>query len=168
MLFRENLLLPTDHWGMDAFDSTLGHVKHTKHWKPSQGPRCVIFGDIIQSRCLSCSGDAQPASEERPLLPTGHWGTVAVLGNWTHWTLKTWGPWCVISGQIIISWYMHYVWWSQPASEEHPITPNWPLRNGFIWQHYRARETHQTLKTISGRLGVKYLTIWFNPGVCLI
>ena len=151
---RNTPLLPTGHWGMDAFDSTMGHVKHIKHWKPSQGPRCVIFGDRIQSRCLSYRGDSQPASEERPLLPNGHWGTVAVWGDWTHWTLKTCGPWCVISRQIIISWYMHYVWYSQPASEEHPITPNRSLRNRFIWQHYWARETHQTLKTISGGLGV--------------
>ena len=44
---------------------------------------------------------------------------------------------------------MHHVWYSQPASEEHPITPNRPLRNGIIWQHYGARESHQILKTIS-------------------
>ena len=45
---------------------------------------------------------------------------------------------------------MHYVWYSQPASEEHPITPNRPLRNGCILQQYGARETHWTLKTMSG------------------
>ena len=30
------------------------------------------------------------------------------------------GTRCVISGQIIVSWYIHDVWYSQPASEEHP------------------------------------------------
>ena len=49
---------------------------------------------------------------------------------------------------------MHYVLYSQPASEEHPITPNRPLRNGSIWQQYGARETRQALKTISGSLDV--------------
>ena len=45
---------------------------------------------------------------------------------------------------------MHHLWYSQPVSEEHPITPNRPLRNGCIWRHYGARETHQTLKTVLG------------------
>ena len=29
---------------------------------------------------------------------------------------------------------------NRPASEEHPITPKQPLRNGCIWQHFGARE----------------------------
>ena len=37
---------------------------------------------------------------------------------------------------------IHDVWFSQTDSEEHPITPNRPLRNGSIWQQYGARETH--------------------------
>ena len=49
---------------------------------------------------------------------------------------------------------MHNVWHSQPATEEHLITPNWPLRNGSIWQQHGARETCQTLKTISEGLDV--------------
>ena len=49
---------------------------------------------------------------------------------------------------------MHYVWYSQPATEEHSITPNWPPRNGSIWQQYGARETRQILKTISLGLDV--------------
>ena len=49
---------------------------------------------------------------------------------------------------------MHYVWYSQPATEEHPITLNRPLRNGSIWQQYGARETRQTFKTISEGLDV--------------
>ena len=116
------------------------------------GNRCVIFDHIIQSRCLSYRGGSQPAREEHPLLPTGQWGTAAVWGDRAHQTLKTMsrGTWCVISGQILFSWYMHHMWYSQPAIEEHPITPNRPLRNGCIWHHYGASETHQTLETISG------------------
>ena len=49
---------------------------------------------------------------------------------------------------------MHYVWYSQPATEEHSITPNRPLRNGSIWQQYGARETRQSLKIIFGALDV--------------
>ena len=49
---------------------------------------------------------------------------------------------------------MHYVWYSQPAIEEHSITPNRPLRNDSIWQQYGVHETRQTLKTISGGLVV--------------
>ena len=45
---------------------------------------------------------------------------------------------------------MHYVWHSQPATEDHLITPNRSLRNGNIWQQYGARETCQILKTILG------------------
>ena len=48
------------------------------------GRRCVIFDHIIQSRCLSYRRDSQPASEKRPLLPTGHWGTAAVWGDRAH------------------------------------------------------------------------------------
>ena len=45
---------------------------------------------------------------------------------------------------------MHNVWYSQPAPEEHLISPNRPLRNSSIWLEYGARKTRQTLKTISG------------------
>ena len=79
-----NTLLQTGHWGTAAFDCNMGGVKHTKHWKPSLGPRCVMFDHIIQSRCLSYEGDSQPASEEHPLLPTGHWGRAAVWGDRAH------------------------------------------------------------------------------------
>ena len=48
------------------------------------GSICVIFDHVIQSRCLSHRGDSQPASEERPLLQTGHWGTAAVWGDKAH------------------------------------------------------------------------------------
>ena len=34
---RNTPLLPSGHWGMDAFDSTLGHVNDNKHWKPFWG-----------------------------------------------------------------------------------------------------------------------------------
>ena len=47
---------------------------------------------------------------------------------------------------------MHYVWYSQPATEEHPIITNRPLRNGCISQQDGECETHKTFKTISGGL----------------
>ena len=34
---RNTPLLQSGHWGMDAFDSTLGHVNDNKHWKPFRG-----------------------------------------------------------------------------------------------------------------------------------
>ena len=43
---------------------------------------------------------------------------------------------------ILVSLHVHHVWYSQPATEEHPITPNLPLRNGCIWQQYGEHETH--------------------------
>ena len=69
--------------------------------------RCVIFVHIIQPRWLSYGGDSQPASEEHPVTPSsscmGRQGTSNIEN-------LVWGPWCVISGQIIPSWYMHNVW----------------------------------------------------------
>ena len=92
---EEHLITPDGHWGVAVFDSNMRHVKHIKPWKPSRGPRWVIFDHIILSRRLSHRED------------------------------------------------------SQPATEVHLITPNWPLGNGSIWQQYGARETRQTLETIS-------------------
>ena len=132
---RNTTLFPTGHWGMDAFDSNMGHVKHIKHWKPCLGALMCYFVTnnhfLIYTSCV--------------MLPTGHWGTPyysqPATEEWVHLTALwgTWntpnienpvcGPWCVISGQIIVSWYMHYVWYSQHASEESHITPNRPLRN---------------------------------------
>ena len=131
------------------------------------GSWCVISGQIIVSWYMHNVWYSQPASEVHPITPNrpprngciwrGTWNTLSIENH-------VWGPWCVISGQIIVSWYIHYVWYSQPASEEHPITPNRPLRNGCIWRntpllptgHWemaafdRARETHWALKTMSG------------------
>ena len=107
------------------------------------------------------------------LLPTGHWGMAVFDSNMRHVKhIKHWkpsrAPRRVTFDHIIQSQCLSYRGDSQPASEEHPITPNRPLRNGCIWQHYRACETHQTLKTISGCLDVLFWTTWFNPDVCLI
>ena len=109
------------------------------------GPWCVILGQIIVSWYMHYVWYSQPASGEHPITPNrplrngciwqGTWNTLSIENH-------VWGPWCVILGQIIVSWYMHYVWYSQPASGEHPITPNRPLRNGCIWQQYGTRETH--------------------------
>ena len=153
---RNDTLLPTGHWGMAAFDSNMGHAKHIKHWKPCLWALMCHLGTnnrlLIYALCV--------------ILPTGQWGkkthfSQPATEEWLHLTAKSgtwntlnienhvWGPWCVISGQIIVCWYMHYVWCSQPVSEERQITPNWPLRMGCIWQQCVARETHQILKTIS-------------------
>ena len=43
---------------------------------------------------------------------------------------------------IMHSRYLCYREDSQTAIEEHPVTPNLPLRNGCIWQQQGARETH--------------------------
>ena len=71
------------------------------------------------------------------ILPTGQWGTphysqpateewlhlITLCGTWNTLNIENhaWGPWCVISGQIIVSSYMHYVWYSQPATEERQL-----------------------------------------------
>ena len=109
-----------------------------------QGHWCGLFDHIIQSRCLSYRGDSQPASEERPLLQTGHWGTAAVWGDRAHGTLKTMssGPDVLLREKESLFWYMHHVWYSRPATEKHPITPNRPLRKGCILQYCGARETN--------------------------
>ena len=82
-------LLPTGHWGMDAFDTTMGQVKHIKHWKLSRGAQMCNFLTHNSNLMSAYRGDSQPASEERPLLPTGHWGTTAVWGDRAHSTLRT-------------------------------------------------------------------------------
>ena len=129
--FRNIPLLPTGHWGMDAFDTTMGQVKHIKHWKPSRGAQMCNFWTHNSNLISADRGDSQPASEERPLLPTGHWGTTAVWGDRAHSTLRTLSggpdvlfritnnrlliyPWCVIlpTGQ----WGTHHC--SQSAAEE--------------------------------------------------
>ena len=100
-----------------------------------------------------------------PITPNWPLGNGGCMGRWGTLNIENhvWGPWCVISGGIILSWYMLHVWYSQPASEEHPIDPNQPQRNGCMWQHYGACETHQTLKTTSMgpdvSFGDKYLSL---------
>ena len=86
---------PVDQWGTPHYSQPA--TEEWMHlttiwgtWNTSNienhigGHRCVIFDQIIQSRCLSYRGDSQPASEERPLLPTGHRGTAAVWGDRAH------------------------------------------------------------------------------------
>ena len=86
---RNTSLLPTGHWGMDAFDTTMGQVKHIKHSKPSRGAQMCNFWTYNSNPMSAYRGDSQPASEERPLLPTGHWGTTAVWGDRALSTLRT-------------------------------------------------------------------------------
>ena len=127
---RNTSLLPTGHWGMDAFDTTMGQVKHIKHWKPSGGARCVIFEHVIQTRCLLIGETpnrpvrnahySQSATEERRL-----YGAIGHIQHWEHClgdqmcyfgtnNRRLIYPWCVIlpTGQ----WGTHH--YSQPAAEE--------------------------------------------------
>ena len=127
---------------MVAFDSNMGHVKHIKYWKPCLGALMCYFGTnnrlLIYALCV--------------ILPTGQWGTphyfqpateewlhlTAIWGTWN--TLKienhVWGTWCVISGQIILSWYMHHVWYSQPAGQWG--TPHYSQPATEEWMHLTA------------------------------
>ena len=151
---RNATLPPTGHWGTAAFDSSMGHVKHIKHWKPCLWALMCYFG--TNNRLLICTLCV--------ILPTGQWGTpyypqpatekrlhlTAVWGTWNTLNIENhvWGPWSVISGKIIVCWYIHYVWCSQPTSEERHITPNQPLRKGSCL----GVRAHETLKTMSGAL----------------
>ena len=155
---RNATLLPTGHWGMAAFDSNMGHVKHIKHWKPCLwAPMCHLGINnrlLIYALCV--------------ILPTGQWGiphySQPTTEEWLHltatWgTLNTsnitnyiWGPSCVILGQIIVSWYIHFVWYSQSASGEHPLLPTDQWGTAAVW----GDRAHQTLKTISGGPDVSF------------
>ena len=150
LIYASCVILPTGHWGKPYYSKPAAEerVHLTALWVTSNtskietslgGSRYVKFDHMIQSWCLFYRGDSQPAIEECPILPTGHWGTAAVWGDRSHHIENhVWGPWYVISGKIILSWYRHHMWYSKPTSEEHPITPNRPLRNGCIWRHYGA------------------------------
>ena len=113
---------PTGQWGTPHYSQTAtGEWMHLAAlwgmWKTLNienhlgGPRCVIFGHIIQSRSLSNRGGSQPASEERPLLRTGHWETAAVWGDKAHWTLKTMsvsGGDLMCLGTLCAVWKRHF------------------------------------------------------------
>ena len=162
LIYALCVILPTGYWGTPHYSQPA--TEERQHLTAIQGtwntpnienhlggPGCVIFDHIIQSRCLSYRGDSQPASEEHPVTPNWPLRSESCMGRWGTLNIENhvWGPWWVISGQIILSWYMHNVWYSEPATEEHLITPNRPLRNGSIWLQYGSRKTGQTLKTIS-------------------
>ena len=89
------VMLPTGHW--ETLHYSQPDTEERQHltaiwgtWNTANienhlgGPRCVIFDHIIRSRYLYYGGDSQLASEEHPLLPTGHWGKAAVWGNRAH------------------------------------------------------------------------------------
>ena len=89
------VILPTGHWetphySQPATEEPLHLTAIWGRWNTLNienhlgGPRCVIFDLIIRSRCLSYGGYSQSASEEHPLLPTGHWGTTAAWGDRAH------------------------------------------------------------------------------------
>ena len=150
-----SVILPTGQWATPHYSQPAtkerqlyGMIGHIKHWKPCLGALMCHLGTnnrlLIYALCA--------------ILPSGQWGTPQysqrATEEWLHFTATwrtwntlnienhVWGPWCVISGQIIVSWCIHYVWYSQPASEERHNTPKGPLRNGCIWQQPGARESH--------------------------
>ena len=98
------VILPTGQWGtphysLPATEEWLHLTAIWGTWYTSNienhlwGPSCVIFDHIIQTRCLSFRGDSQPAREEHPLLPTGHWGMAAFDSNMGHVKhIKHWKP----------------------------------------------------------------------------
>ena len=92
LLYALCMILPTGHWGTPHYSQPATEERQhlTAIWGTWNTPnienhlgvsRCVIFDHIIQPRCLSYGGDSQPASEDHPLLPTGHWGTAAEWGD---------------------------------------------------------------------------------------
>ena len=78
LIYALCLILATGHWGTPHYYqlATEEWLHFTARWwtwntlnieNHLGWPRWVIFDYIIQSRCLSYSGDSQPASEERPI-----------------------------------------------------------------------------------------------------
>ena len=146
LIYALCVILPTGQWRTHHYSQPAteewlyltGHVKHIEHWKPCMGALICYFGTnnrlLIYALCV--------------ILPTGQWGTphysqptteewlhlTAIWGTWNTLNIENhvWGAWCVISVCVIFP--------NRPASEEHPITPKRPLRNGCIWQHFGARE----------------------------
>ena len=110
-------------------------IRRIKHLKQCLGAPMCYFGTngplLIYALCM--------------ILPTCHWGTphysqrateewlhlTAIWGIWKTLNIENHlgGPWCVISGPIIVSWCIMCDTPKQ-ASEECPIIPNRPLRNG--------------------------------------
>ena len=95
LIYALCVILPTGHWGTPHYSQPATEERQhlTAIWGTWNTPNienylgghiCVIFDHMIQSRCLSYGGDSQPASEEHPLLPTGHWGAAALWGDRGH------------------------------------------------------------------------------------
>ena len=90
---RNATLIPTGHWGMAAFASNMGHVKHIEHCKPCLGALMCYFGTnnrlLIYASCVILP--TGHAVRNTPLLPTGHWGmdafdsTIGPVKHITHW-----------------------------------------------------------------------------------
>ena len=147
------VILPNGQWGTPITSNRplrnrqlYAVIRRIKHWKQCLGAPMCYFGTngplLIYALCV--------------ILPTGHWGTPhysqPATEEWLHLT-AIWGTWNTIkhwkpSRGTLMRYFgtnnrllIHYVWYSQPASEECPIIPNRPLRNGCICQQYEARET---------------------------
>ena len=78
LIYALCVIFATGHWGTPHYYqlATEEWLHFTARWwtwntlnieNHLRWPRWVIFDHIIQSRCLSYSGDSQPASEERPI-----------------------------------------------------------------------------------------------------
>ena len=145
LIYASCVILPTGQRGTPHYSQPAtgerrlyGAIGHIKYWKPCQEARMCYFGTnnpfLIYASCVILPADqwrtphyCHPATEEWMHL-TALWGTWNTSNIENHIC----GPSCVISGHTIVCLYMHYVWYSQPASEERHITPNRPLRNGCI------------------------------------
>ena len=119
LIYALCVILPTGQWGTPHYSqpATEEWMHLTALWGTWNtlyienhlgGPGCVMFDHIIQSRCLSYWGDSQPASEEHPVTPNRPLRSESYMGRWGTLNIENhvWGPWCVISGQMILSWCM--------------------------------------------------------------
>ena len=129
---RNTTLLPTGHWGMAAFDSNMGHVKHIEHWKPCLGVLVCYLGTnnrlLIYALCVTLpTGQwgtphySQPATEERQLY--------GVLGHIKHWKQCLGALMCHLGTNN--PFLIHASCGILPTGQwGTPITPNRPLSNG--------------------------------------
>ena len=122
-----------------------GVIGHTKDWKPCVWDPMCYFGTnnpflidalwmILPTGQWVTPHYSKPATEERRLY--------GAIRHIKHWKPCQGDLMCYFGTNNPFFWYMHHVWYSQPASEERPITPNRPLRNGCILQYCGARETN--------------------------
>ena len=132
-------VLPNGQWGTPITSNRplrnrqlYAVIRRIKHWKQCLGAPMCYFGTnsplLINALCV--------------ILPSGHWGTphysqpateewlhlTAIWGTWNTLNIENHlgGPWCAISGPIIVSWFIMC------------DTPNRPVRNAqlFLTGHW--------------------------------